>query len=122
MQRVADLKLDATDKDLAVATINLAMAEMTADSKVLSDQSFVFLLTWQTRLLSTFHCYLFVSTVLTSQQEVIPDYQGAASALLVTMGMKYTTEVINKLLELFGPGVVPHFFIIKVAYPFISLS
>jgi hypothetical protein len=79
MQRVADLRLEQVEKDLALGVINLAMTEMTKDSK-----------------------------------EVIPDYQGAASNLLVTMGMKYTTEVINKLLELFGPGVVPHFFLIKV--------
>eukprot|EP01127_Copromyxa_protea_P018695 TRINITY_DN5940_c0_g1_i1.p1 TRINITY_DN5940_c0_g1~~TRINITY_DN5940_c0_g1_i1.p1 ORF type:complete len:1700 (-),score=516.03 TRINITY_DN5940_c0_g1_i1:86-4894(-) len=54
-----------------------------------------------------------MSEMTKDNKEIIPDYQGAASALLVTMGMKYTTEVINKLLELFGPGVVPHFFIIK---------
>jgi len=46
-------------------------------------------------------------------QEVIPDWQSAASALLVAIGIKYCNDVMTELLDKLQPGVLPHFFVVQ---------
>ena len=46
-------------------------------------------------------------------QEVLPDWQTAASGVLVAIGAKYCNEVMEELLQKFQPGTLPHFFIIQ---------
>jgi len=48
-----------------------------------------------------------------SSKEVLPEWQGAASNLLVALGAKYCNDVMELLFNRFQPGVVPHFFIIQ---------
>ena len=46
-------------------------------------------------------------------QEIIPDWQSAASSVLVAHGSKYCNEVMTELLERFQPGVLPHYFVVQ---------
>ena len=46
-------------------------------------------------------------------QEVQPEWQTAASNVLVAVGMKYCNEVMAELHEKFQPGVLPHFFVVQ---------
>jgi hypothetical protein len=46
-------------------------------------------------------------------QEVIPDWQTAASSILVAVSGKYCNDVMTELLEKFQPGVLPHFFVVQ---------
>jgi hypothetical protein len=53
------------------------------------------------------HCRIIVF------QEVIPDWQMAASSVLVAISSKYCNDVMTELLEKFQPGVLPHFFVVQ---------
>ena len=44
---------------------------------------------------------------------MIPEWQTAASGVLVAMGMKYCNEVMEQMLANFKPGVLPHFFVVQ---------
>jgi len=46
-------------------------------------------------------------------QEIIPEWQTAASALLVAVGVRHCNDVMSELLEKFQPGVLPHFFVVQ---------
>ena len=46
-------------------------------------------------------------------QEVVPEWQSAASDVLVALGAKYCFEVMEDLLQKFEPGVLPHFFVVQ---------
>uniref|UniRef100_T1JN14 Maestro heat-like repeat-containing protein family member 1 n=1 Tax=Strigamia maritima TaxID=126957 RepID=T1JN14_STRMM len=48
-----------------------------------------------------------------SSKDIIPEWQGAASNVLVSVGRKWCHPVMENLLIKFQPGVVPHFFIIQ---------
>ena len=43
----------------------------------------------------------------------MPDWQTAASGVLVAIGMKYCNEVMEQMLAHFKPGVLPHFFVVQ---------
>ena len=43
----------------------------------------------------------------------MPDWQSAASALLVAIGSKHCNDVMTVLLDKFQPGVLPHFFVVQ---------
>ena len=45
--------------------------------------------------------------------EVVPEWQSAASTILVTSGLRYPEEVAQKLLEKMPTGNIPHFFTIQ---------
>lgn len=53
------------------------------------------------------------STELTLTQEVEPEWQGAASILLSTLGLRHAQTVMRELLNKFQPGGSPHFFVVK---------
>lgn len=46
-------------------------------------------------------------------QEIIPEWQTAASELLVAIGIKHCNDVMSELLDKFQPGVLPHFFVVQ---------
>eukprot|EP01125_Pyxidicula_operculata_P019218 TRINITY_DN694_c5_g1_i1.p1 TRINITY_DN694_c5_g1~~TRINITY_DN694_c5_g1_i1.p1 ORF type:complete len:1709 (+),score=479.86 TRINITY_DN694_c5_g1_i1:28-5154(+) len=47
------------------------------------------------------------------EKNVVPEWQGKASSVMVALGMRYPQKIIGDLLALFGPGVVPHYFVMK---------
>ncbi|BFZ13379.1 hypothetical protein BsWGS_16418 [Bradybaena similaris] len=53
------------------------------------------------------------SSELTQSKEVSPEWQTAASGILVALGSKYCNEVMGEMLEKFQPGVLPHFFVVQ---------
>ena len=42
-----------------------------------------------------------------------PEWQTAASGVLVAIGKRYCNEVMGEMLEKFQPGVLPHFFVVQ---------
>lgn len=52
------------------------------------------------------------SAELTMSTEVTPDWQGAASRLLSTLGIRYAHLVMKELLVKFQPGGNPHYFVV----------
>ena len=46
-------------------------------------------------------------------QEVVPDWQNAASGLLVALGAEYCDEVMAEMFERFQPGTLPHYFVVR---------
>lgn len=46
-------------------------------------------------------------------QEVVPEWQNAASGVLVAIGGRYIHEVMEDLTEKFQPGIMPHFFVVE---------
>ncbi|CAG5120746.1 unnamed protein product, partial [Candidula unifasciata] len=53
------------------------------------------------------------SAEMTQSKEVSPEWQTAASGILVALGSKYCNEVMGEMLEKFQPGVLPHFFVVQ---------
>ncbi|KAG7475718.1 maestro heat-like repeat-containing protein family member 1 isoform X1 [Solea senegalensis] len=53
------------------------------------------------------------SDEMTRSKEVIPDWQQAASNILVAVGNKHINDVMEEILNKFQPGVLPHFFVIQ---------
>ncbi|PAA53815.1 hypothetical protein BOX15_Mlig024729g1, partial [Macrostomum lignano] len=50
---------------------------------------------------------------LTATKEVIPEWQTAASEVLVALSTKYCNAVMEKLMEKVQPGTTPHFFVVQ---------
>lgn len=46
-------------------------------------------------------------------QEVIPDWQQAASNILVAVGNKHINDIMEEILSKFQPGLLPHFFVVQ---------
>ena len=44
---------------------------------------------------------------------MVPEWQGAASCLLTTLGIGYAPAVLQELLKRFQPGTTPHYFVVK---------
>ncbi|XP_013858806.1 maestro heat-like repeat-containing protein family member 1 isoform X2 [Austrofundulus limnaeus] len=53
------------------------------------------------------------SDEMTRSKEVIPNWQKAASNILVAVGNKYINEIMEEILSKFQPGVLPHFFVVQ---------
>ena len=47
------------------------------------------------------------------KQEVIIDWQTAASEILVALGGRFDKEIIANLLDKFGAGTIPHYFVVQ---------
>lgn len=50
------------------------------------------------------------SDEMTRSKEVIPDWQQAASNILVAVGNKHINDIMEEILSKFQPGLLPHFF------------
>lgn len=59
-------------------------------------------------------------TEMVSKQEIVPEWQTAASALIVSVGRVFGRIVLDELTERFKPGVVPHYYVIKTMGDFAS--
>ncbi|XP_048338639.1 LOW QUALITY PROTEIN: maestro heat-like repeat-containing protein family member 1 [Sphaerodactylus townsendi] len=59
------------------------------------------------------------SNEMTKSKEVIPEWQQAASDILVAVGRCFINKVMEEVLTKFQPGVLPHYFIVRT---FASLS
>ena len=46
-------------------------------------------------------------------KDVVPEWQGAASGLLTTLGISHAPAVLQELLKRFQPGTTPHYFVVK---------
>ncbi|KAJ8303306.1 hypothetical protein KUTeg_019702 [Tegillarca granosa] len=53
------------------------------------------------------------SLELTMSKEVVPEWQTAASGVLVAIGAKYCDDVMDEMLQKFQPGTLPHFFVVQ---------
>ncbi len=52
------------------------------------------------------------SSELTMTSDVEPEWQGAASQLLSTLGIRHAQTVMKELLTKFQPGGNPHYFVV----------
>uniref|UniRef100_A0A8C7X9D7 Maestro heat-like repeat family member 1 n=1 Tax=Oryzias sinensis TaxID=183150 RepID=A0A8C7X9D7_9TELE len=48
-----------------------------------------------------------------TRSKVLPDWQQAASNILVAVGNKYINDIMEEILSKFQPGVLPHFFVVQ---------
>uniref|UniRef100_A0A669C2F3 Maestro heat-like repeat family member 1 n=1 Tax=Oreochromis niloticus TaxID=8128 RepID=A0A669C2F3_ORENI len=48
-----------------------------------------------------------------TRSKVIPDWQQAASNILVAVGNKHINDIMEEILSKFQPGVLPHFFVVQ---------
>ncbi|XP_072562213.1 maestro heat-like repeat-containing protein family member 1 isoform X3 [Paramormyrops kingsleyae] len=53
------------------------------------------------------------SDEMTRSKEVVPDWQQAASNILVAVGNKHMGDIMEEMLSKFQPGVLPHFFVVQ---------
>ncbi|KAJ3597626.1 hypothetical protein NHX12_001144, partial [Muraenolepis orangiensis] len=53
------------------------------------------------------------SDEMTRSKEVIPEWQQAASNILVAVGNKHINDIMEEILTKFQPGILPHFFVVK---------
>ncbi|XP_053737649.1 maestro heat-like repeat-containing protein family member 1 isoform X2 [Synchiropus splendidus] len=53
------------------------------------------------------------SDEMTRSKEVIPDWQQAASNILVAVGNKHINDIMEEILSKFQPGILPHFFVVQ---------
>uniref|UniRef100_A0A8C5DBZ2 Maestro heat-like repeat family member 1 n=1 Tax=Gouania willdenowi TaxID=441366 RepID=A0A8C5DBZ2_GOUWI len=53
------------------------------------------------------------SEEMTRSKEVVPDWQQAASNILVAIGNKHINDIMEEILNKFQPGVLPHFFVVQ---------
>lgn len=68
-------------------------------------------LTFLQRVNGNSTCVCFIPDV--PVQEVIPDWQQAASNILVAVGKKHINDIMEEILSKFQPGLLPHFFVVK---------
>lgn len=59
---------------------------------------------------------------MTCKVEIVPDWQGAASALLVSMGTSFGKMVLEELSQRYTPGNVPHFYVVRALGDFASVN
>ncbi|XP_061529897.1 maestro heat-like repeat-containing protein family member 1 isoform X2 [Phycodurus eques] len=53
------------------------------------------------------------SDEMTRSKEVVPNWQQAASNILVAVGNKHINDIMEEILSKFQPGVLPHFFVVQ---------
>uniref|UniRef100_A0A671WUQ3 Maestro heat-like repeat family member 1 n=1 Tax=Sparus aurata TaxID=8175 RepID=A0A671WUQ3_SPAAU len=53
------------------------------------------------------------SDEMTRSKDVIPDWQQAASNILVAVGNKHINDIMEEILSKFQPGLLPHFFVVQ---------
>ncbi|RMX49356.1 hypothetical protein pdam_00014787 [Pocillopora damicornis] len=58
------------------------------------------------------------SAEMTKSKEVEPDWQSAASEVLVALGKRFDHEVMAELLDKLAPGTLPHYFVVQTLASF----
>uniref|UniRef100_G3TPC7 Maestro heat like repeat family member 1 n=1 Tax=Loxodonta africana TaxID=9785 RepID=G3TPC7_LOXAF len=56
---------------------------------------------------------LLASSEMTKAKDLVPDWQQAASSVLVAVGMRFINAVMEELLSRFQPGLLPHHFVVQ---------
>ncbi|XP_006830837.1 PREDICTED: maestro heat-like repeat-containing protein family member 1 isoform X2 [Chrysochloris asiatica] len=56
---------------------------------------------------------LLASNEMTKAKDVVPDWQQAASRVLVAVGTRFINTVMEELLSRFQPGLLPHHFVVQ---------
>ncbi|KAM9198525.1 maestro heat-like repeat-containing protein family member 1 isoform 2-T2 [Dugong dugon] len=56
---------------------------------------------------------LLASSEMTKVKDLVPDWQQAASSVLVAVGTRFINAVMEELLSWFQPGLLPHHFIVQ---------
>lgn len=59
---------------------------------------------------------------MVNTKEIVPDWQNLSSRILVSLGRKYHTEVMEQLLLKFQPGILPHFFVVQTIADLASVN
>ncbi|XP_048576780.1 maestro heat-like repeat-containing protein family member 1 isoform X2 [Nematostella vectensis] len=62
------------------------------------------------------------SDELTKSKEIEPEWQTAASEVLVALGKRFDHEVMAELLDKLAPGTLPHYFIVQTLASFASAN
>ncbi|EFA77696.1 hypothetical protein PPL_12305 [Heterostelium album PN500] len=57
---------------------------------------------------------------MTRDKDVVPDWQQAASSLMVSLGLRFPTQIMDELVKRFETGMIPHYFIMKTLGDFIA--
>lgn len=52
----------------------------------------------------------------------MPDWQQAASSVIVSLGMRFPNQIMEELLKRFEPGTLPHYFVMKTLGDFVSAN
>ena len=65
---------------------------------------------------------MFISEWCQFEQDVEPDWQTAASEVLVALGTKFDHEVMAEMLEKLAPGSLPHYFIVQTLASFATAN
>lgn len=55
----------------------------------------------------------FAGLEMTCSKEAVSDWQGAACAVLVSLGCQFPNQLMDELIRLFKPGQMPHYFVIR---------
>lgn len=58
------------------------------------------------------------SAEMTKSKEVEPDWQSAASEVLVALGKRFDHQVMAELLDKLAPGTLPHYFVVQTLASF----
>ncbi|XP_007954301.1 maestro heat-like repeat-containing protein family member 1 [Orycteropus afer afer] len=56
---------------------------------------------------------LLASSEMTKAKDLVPDWQQAASSVLVAVGTRLISAVMEELLSHFQPGLLPHYFVVQ---------
>eukprot|EP01147_Barroeca_monosierra_P008802 gene8802-1170_t len=59
---------------------------------------------------------------MTYKQEIMKDWQSAASSLIVSIGSVYGDVVLDVIKDMFVPGAVPHYFVVKTLADFAATN
>eukprot|EP01133_Synstelium_polycarpum_P020470 gene20470-24563_t len=57
---------------------------------------------------------------MTRDKEVVPEWQQAASSLIVSLGLRFPSQIMDELVKRFETGSIPHYFIMKTLGDFIG--
>eukprot|EP00026_Physarum_polycephalum_P000352 Phypoly_transcript_00352.p1 GENE.Phypoly_transcript_00352~~Phypoly_transcript_00352.p1 ORF type:complete len:1660 (+),score=332.46 Phypoly_transcript_00352:97-5076(+) len=59
---------------------------------------------------------------MTRDKDVVPDWQQAASSVLVTLGVRWPNQIMDELLKRFESGSLPHYFVMKTLGDFVAAN
>ena len=52
----------------------------------------------------------------------MPDWQQAASSVLVSLGVRWPNQIMDELLKRFESGSLPHYFVMKTLGDFVAAN
>ncbi|MGH0159549.1 UNVERIFIED_CONTAM: hypothetical protein FKN15_037747 [Acipenser sinensis] len=121
IEMVVKSKIDDISIPKIKSTISLASGEMTR-SKLVMRHRVIILQTIEMVVKSKIDdisipkiksTISLASGEMTRSKEVVPDWQQAASNILVAVGNKHINDIMEEILSKFQPGILPHFFVVQ---------